>query len=202
MRLRVFCTSSRCPHWRQSPRYDRRYSLYGTSVAALRTSARRGPAWSVTMHVKSQSRETKTFALQCTTDDADPGHWEHSPEWWGTQAGGWGHDSGRTLFSHHSQCGNGEVRHDQCWSEPASSSFTVSYFQITVTAHGASPPSSTELEQQWRVLRFDNTRQSVARVLLNPKSLVPQADATCLAFEYLKTMASAGQLPAHTLPKL
>lgn len=83
------------------------------------------------------------------------------------------------------------------------------YLQITVTAHGASsPPSSTELEQQWRVLRFNNTRQSVSRVLLSPEWLLPHADATCLAFEYLKTMASAGQLPARvlsvipTLPKL
>ncbi|KAL3150255.1 hypothetical protein ABBQ32_000108 [Trebouxia sp. C0010 RCD-2024] len=59
------------------------------------------------------------------------------------------------------------------------------------TTPNVATASSTELEQQWRVLRFDNTRQSVARVLLNPKSLVPQADATCLAFEYLKTMASA-----------
>ncbi|KAL3138167.1 hypothetical protein ABBQ38_005393 [Trebouxia sp. C0009 RCD-2024] len=171
MRLRVFCTSSRCPHWTQSTRYDRRCSVHGTNVAALRTFAPRGPARSVTTHVQSQSRQTKTLALQCTTDNADPGHWEYSPEWWGTQAGGWGHDSGRTLFSHHSQCGNGE---------------------ITVTAHGASsPPSSTELEQQWRVLRFNNTRQSVSRVLLSPEWLLPHADATCLAFEYLKTMASA-----------
>ena len=69
--------------------------------------------------------------------------------------------------------------------------------QITVTAHPASStPTSSELEQEWRVLRFNDTRQSVSRVLLSPKSLVPQADAACLAFEYLKTMASAGQAAA------
>lgn len=69
--------------------------------------------------------------------------------------------------------------------------------QITVTAHPASStPTSSDLEQEWRVLRFNDTRQSVSRVLLSPKSLVPQADAACLAFEYLKTMASAGQAAA------
>ena len=46
------------------------------------------------------------------------------------------------------------------------------------------------------MLRFNDTRQSVSRVLLSPDWLVPQADAACLAFEYLKTMASAGQAAA------
>ena len=69
--------------------------------------------------------------------------------------------------------------------------------QITVTSHPASStPTSSELQQEWRVLRFNDTRQSVSRVSLSPNWLVPQADAACLAFEYLKTMASAGQAAA------
>ena len=42
------------------------------------------------------------------------------------------------------------------------------------------------------MLRFNDTRQSVSRVALQPDSNFPQAKAECLAFEYLKTMASAG----------
>lgn len=86
-----------------------------------------------------------------------------------------------------------------CCSEAAcSSQLPYVVMQITVTAHAASSsPTSSELEQQWRVLRFNNTRQSVSRVLLSPEWLVPHADATCLAFEYLKTMASAGQAAAN-----
>ena len=127
MRLRSWCISSTCPHRSQSTCCNPRGVLYCTASAALRTSAPRGPVQSVIIPrpVRSQSRQTKTSALQCTTDDADPGHWEYSPEWWGTQAGGWGHDSGQTLFSHHSQCGNGEVCRStttECWSKTTSSS--------------------------------------------------------------------------------
>ncbi|KAL0053521.1 hypothetical protein WJX82_006974 [Trebouxia sp. C0006] len=106
-------------------------------------------------------------------EENDPGHWKYSPEWWGTQAGGWGHDSGTTVFAQGSHCGNGEV---------------------TVTAHIASPLSDLDSaeQQQWRVLRFNDTRQSVSRVAVQPNSHILHATADCLAFEYLKTMASAG----------
>lgn len=30
---------------------------------------------------------------------ADPGHWNFSPEWWGTQGGGWGRSEGQTVFA-------------------------------------------------------------------------------------------------------
>ena len=79
-------------------------------------------------------------------------------------------------------------------AEGTSQSASPLPLQITVTAHPASSiPTFSELEQEWRVLRFNDTRQSVSRVLLSPNWLVPHADAACLAFEYLKTMASAGQ---------
>ena len=58
---------------------------------------------------------------RATTDRAhpararyDPGHWDLSPEWWGTQAGGWGHDAGVPVFMQHSRYGNGQVRGCQC----------------------------------------------------------------------------------------
>lgn len=68
--------------------------------------------------------------------------------------------------------------------------------QVTVTAHAASVPRSmwngqSQQEHQWRVLRFNETRQSVSRVSLERAGLTAAAD--CLAFEYLKTMASAGE---------
>lgn len=30
---------------------------------------------------------------------SDPGHWNFSPEWWGSQDGGWGHNQGITVFN-------------------------------------------------------------------------------------------------------
>lgn len=40
----------------------------------------------------------------------DPGHWNLSPEWWGTQNGGWGRSEGETVFAATSKHGNGRVR--------------------------------------------------------------------------------------------
>ena len=66
--------------------------------------------------------------------------------------------------------------------------------QVAVTAHPASLPRGApeSQKQQWRVLRFNDTRQSVSRVVLQPDSFAAEAQADCLAFSYLKTMASAG----------
>ena len=71
--------------------------------------------------------------------------------------------------------------------------------QVAVTCHEASTPPScpyADCVQQWRVLRFNETRQSVSRV-----AAVHSADGgrrlmavpNCLAFEYLKTEASLGE---------
>lgn len=46
------------------------------------------------------------YALQ---RHADVGHWDLSPEWFGTQAGGWGRDAGEVVFRRQSALGNGEV---------------------------------------------------------------------------------------------
>ena len=39
----------------------------------------------------------------------DVGHWDLSPEWFGTQAGGWGRGAGEAVFQQQSELGNGEV---------------------------------------------------------------------------------------------
>ncbi len=39
----------------------------------------------------------------------DAAHWNFSPEWWGTQDGGWGRDAGTTVFKQRSEHGNGEA---------------------------------------------------------------------------------------------
>jgi hypothetical protein len=65
-----------------------------------------------------------------------------------------------------------------------------------VTAHLASNvKGSYAASEEWRVLRFNEaTRQSVARVHQEAGSIGSgwAADARCLAFEYTKTIAAAG----------
>ncbi|GMH40504.1 hypothetical protein BSKO_08408 [Bryopsis sp. KO-2023] len=106
----------------------------------------------------------------------DPGSWDVSPEWWGTQGGGWGRNEGSTVFEKESLHGNGLV---------------------TVTAHPAqgNPSQPQTGTSEWRVLRFNGvTRQSVNRVVQVQGSSDLSVDPNCLAFEYLKTMAVAGWL--------
>ncbi len=184
-------------------RCSRAFALYRCHVIAHRTAA--VPAYAIRRCQLSAVSSARTKP-RCAQDDRvrataaaeknDPGHWKYSPEWWGTQAGGWGHDSGTTVFAQSSHCGNGEVSlcesfasaklQTRCSSQDA--------MQVTVTAHIASPLSDLESaeQQQWRVLRFNDTRQSVSRVAVQQNSHTLHATADCLAFEYLKTMASAG----------
>ena len=90
------------------------------------------------------------------------GDWNLSPEWYGTQSGGWGRTSGETVFTR---------------SSPLSG-------EVTVTAHEASPLGN-ERNAEWRVLRFnEKTRQSVVRIADG------KADPGCLATEYLKTVVA------------
>lgn len=88
--------------------------------------------------------------------------------------------------------------------------------QITVTAHEATyqeppppevaaqhPQGAAAVRQEWRTLRFnEETRQSVARLWVcqheDGRECV-HAQADCLAMEYLKSMASAGQSPDRHL---
>ncbi|KAL0018982.1 hypothetical protein WJX79_006878 [Trebouxia sp. C0005] len=158
----------------------RAFELYRCQVTAHRIAAVPAYATRRCQLSAASSARTKPHCARgdrvratAAAEKNDPGHWKYSPEWWGTQAGGWGHDSGTVVFAQNSHCGNGEV---------------------TVTAHIASPLSDLDSaeQQQWRVLRFNDTRQSVSRVALQHNSHTLQASADCLAFEYLKTMASAG----------
>jgi hypothetical protein len=52
----------------------------------------------------------------------DEGDWKYSPEWWGTQAGGWGRNAGETIFEAPSAMGNGVV---SVTSHPASTPVSV-----------------------------------------------------------------------------
>ena len=62
--------------------------------------------------------------------------WELSPEWWGSQGGGWGRDPGDVVFERKSASGNGVVM---------------------VTAHPAAPlPGEVGEGDEWRVLRFND----------------------------------------------
>ncbi|GJP50320.1 hypothetical protein CLOM_g9451 [Closterium sp. NIES-68] len=148
----------------------------------------------------------------------DPGRWDLSPEWWGTQAGGWGRGPGDEVFLQRSDWGNGTV---------------------TVTSHPASDEGAEEwgegggvrtLRHEWRVLRFnDATRQSVARVSTvavdvtvdgergvttgrggeggaagkwggegeRRRVVLQRQQPNCLAFEYLKSMAAAALTSCH-----
>lgn len=125
-----------------------------------------------------RARQNTKYASSSSVND--PGDWEYSPEWMGTQGGSWGHDAGRTVFSQLSHCGNGLV---------------------IVTSHAASHQEHPTglarglMTQEWRTMRFNEvTRQSVARVWQpvdgNSGGAVAQPD--CLGMEYLKTMASGG----------
>lgn len=76
-----------------------------------------------------------------------------------------------------------------------------------MTSHAASDGSSpAEVGEAWRVLRFNEvTRQSVSRVRHPGGGQRPtEAIYSCLAFPYLRTMATAGAVsiltPDHTIP--
>jgi hypothetical protein len=130
----------------------------------------------------------------------DPGHWNYSPEWWGSQGGCFGRNEGHVVFSKMSKY-NGLV-------EVTSHSASLSGFNSKNTSNGL---NGDETRQEWRVLRFNHvTRQSVARVAITSdagvegssarpdmqqrrwleKGQVIIAQPDCVAQEYLKTMIS------------
>jgi len=89
----------------------------------------------------------------------------------------------------------------------------VSGLQVVVTAHPAASAARDGQahvgSEQWRVLRFNSvTRQSVNRVRLRHDAQgwdeAAEARPDCLAFPYLRTMASSGGQPqaAGTLQPL
>ncbi|KAL4420428.1 hypothetical protein ABPG75_010084 [Micractinium tetrahymenae] len=153
-------------------------------------------------------------ALGYTGDD--PGHWNFSPEWYGTQGGGWGRDAGLVVFSQDSCCGNGRVT---VTAHPAVGQPSSSSPHRGISAGGDSG-SGGNTREEWRVLRFnDVTRQTVMRVTVvaapgpgssdksssssgsGSASTQPQekqqqfqptvtAQPDCLVQEYLKTTAA------------
>lgn len=151
-------------------------------------------------HFRSRTQHGSLAVPSALWSDKEQGHWSRSPEWFGTQAGGWGQGPGDVVFSKASSYGNG---------------------QVEVTAHAAAPLRNQQRMEEWRVLRFNgSTHQSVARVHIpahastadsSPLDLSDEdcdvrakdsqvirpgvgpvvADPRCLAMEYTKTMAAA-----------
>ena len=109
----ITCTwSKRRQAWQHCvPASDLSVSQSTTTSSPKFSLLRRSAARSVNTFrlAAQQSLQRGRQALSSVSDDADPGHWEYSPEWWGTHAGGWGRDAGQTLFAQHSLFGNGEV---------------------------------------------------------------------------------------------
>lgn len=130
------------------------------------SSARPGRLFLDELYNDDESLWEKTLDFLGFGSKRDPGNWNLSPEWFGQQGGGWGRNSGDLVFECESNL-NGLVQ---------------------VTSHPASPVGPEEYAE-WRVLRFNGvTRQSVTR--LHNQRGGPEMDATCLAAEYLKTVAS------------
>eukprot|EP00887_Chlorella_sp_A99_P005280 scaffold1.g5280.t1 len=149
---------------------------HGRHSAQLRSNRRRqhAPRWLAGPRPPAAAQaETPLLGLAelLGYTGEDPGHWNYSPEWHGTQGGSWGRDEGATVFAAQSAAGNGRV---------------------TVTAHPASragadtrrPGEPARADgthggrtwEEWRVLRFnDVTRQTVARVTVTAR---PAADAS------------------------
>lgn len=158
----------------------------------------RAAAWTAQRRADQRRRRTE---LRCTAAIAqaegwlqglaelfgssgdDPGHWNFSPEWWGSQGGGWGRDAGTPVFEADSSLGNGRI--------------SVTAHPTSISSRTTGPPE--EFWEEWRVLRFNSvTRQSVARVTVRRAAAgsdcvrrqLVQAHPDCLAQEYQKTTAA------------
>ncbi|KAG6547958.1 hypothetical protein Mapa_010779 [Marchantia paleacea] len=133
----------------------------------------------------------------------DPGDWKYSPEWWGTQGGGWGRNDGDIVFEMPTSMGNGVV---SVTAHPASQP-TTSNGQVLSANQGTSGGSNGNavfdssfeiLGYEWRVLRFNTiTRQSVAKVMAvgtggDAEKVVFLQQPNCIAFEYVKSLISVG----------
>ena len=67
------------------------------------------PARTRTLRSRSYVQE---FSELLGDTAGDPGHWNYAPEWFGTQASGWGRNAGDIVFYGQSKHGNGLVRSD------------------------------------------------------------------------------------------
>lgn len=121
-------------------------------------------------HRRLPPRLTLTHAWGRPTD---PAAWDLSPEWYGRAGGGYGRDDGVVVYRAPSSASNG---------------------QVTVTAHPCSTPG-----REWRVLRFNDTRQSVVQVVVVEGGNAV-SDPRAAAFEYVKTMLSLSLAVTHNRP--
>ncbi|KAK9867037.1 hypothetical protein WJX84_008781 [Apatococcus fuscideae] len=122
--------------------------------------------------------------------EGDPGHWNLSPEWFGSQGGSWGHNTGEDIFREESSLGNGVVT---VTSHPASPVSLSPQDVLAEPARGQlSAKALAEARHEWRVLRFNSvTRQSVCRVVTTAGTIPALAVPVCVATEYLKTMLAS-----------
>ncbi|KAL2651772.1 hypothetical protein R1flu_019900 [Riccia fluitans] len=157
------------------PSSDEDYSSGGTRLADAFRS------WNWLGSTRKMSGESRWRR------EDDEGDWKYSPEWWGTQGGGWGRNEGDIVFERPTSMANGVV---------------------SVTAHPASFPridsglsadhSYVLSHYEWRVLRFNGvTRQSVAKVKVlrhaeDAEKVVFLQQPNCIAFEYVKSLISCG----------
>ena len=127
---------------------------------------KRRPPPTVSAHGQAHTaaRPSRCAVVAAAATRPDPAPWDLSPEWYGTRGpGAYGRTDGVVVLEAASQL-NGRV---------------------TVTAHPCSSPPSRE----WRVLRFNDTRQSVAQVALDGDR-AGRADPGAVAFEYCKTVVA------------
>lgn len=109
-----------------------------------------------TIHLAFRKRRSvirRPALVICQTLPGDPGDWTYSPQWWGTQGGGWGYDQGEQVCRLESSEGNGVMT---VTAHPAA--LRVDVQERIYRDFGVSEDDRLE----WRVLRFnDCTRQSV-----------------------------------------
>ena len=58
---------------------------------------------------RSNGDTSDSRSVSACASASDPGSWELSPEWWGSQGGGWGRSAGELCFQQRSNHGNGWV---------------------------------------------------------------------------------------------
>ncbi len=133
------------------------------------------PALQLPTHARARPSQCHRPATPSAAQP-DPADWERSPEWYGTQGGGWGRGAGAVVYAAASPVGNARV--------------TVTVHPASVEALPGAPAGAPPPE--WRVMRFgEATRQSVALVDALPGD--PSARAArpgALAFEYVKTVVA------------
>ena len=110
-------------------------------------------------------------ALSFLSRPRDPGDWDFSPEWYGTQGGGYGRDDGVVVYR------SGEVA---VTAHPSSSG---DEFEWRVLRFG-------DTRQSVSLVKRKKTGESPCCSSSSPPSGQVALEPTCLAFEYTKTLVA------------